>query len=78
MAVCESRQRVTASDEDRMREIFEFTARTFKTSRPVPFGALIVNTKTGKRLMIATNAVMRRMTRALTAKRAPYAWPARS
>jgi tRNA(adenine34) deaminase len=40
-----------------MREVYEFTARTLKTSRPVPFGALIVNTKTGKRLMIGTNAV---------------------
>src|SRR6202140_751174 len=49
---------VTAVDEERMREVCEFTARTLKTSRPVPFGALIVNTKTGKRLMIATNAVM--------------------
>jgi tRNA(Arg) A34 adenosine deaminase TadA len=49
---------VTAVDEERMRQVCEFTARTLKTSRPVPFGALIVNTKTGKRLMIATNAVM--------------------
>src|SRR6202790_1476680 len=48
----------TAADEERMREVYEFTSRTLKTSRPVPFGALIVNTKTGKRLMIATNAVM--------------------
>lgn len=50
--------RVTPEDEERMRELFEFTARTLKTSKPVPFGALIVNTKTGKRLMIATNAVL--------------------
>jgi tRNA(adenine34) deaminase len=49
---------VTRADEDRMREVYEFTVRTLKTSRPVPFGALIVDTKTGKRLMIATNAVM--------------------
>lgn len=46
-------------DETRMREIAEFTARTFQTSRPVPFGALIVDTKTGRRLIRATNAVMR-------------------
>ena len=46
-------------DEERMREIYEFTARTLETARPVPFGALIVNTRTGKRLMRATNAVMR-------------------
>jgi tRNA(Arg) A34 adenosine deaminase TadA len=49
---------VTAADEERMREVYEFTARTLKTARPVPFGALIVNSKTGKRLMIGTNAVM--------------------
>ncbi len=42
-----------------MREIFEFTARSLKTTRPVPFGALIVDTRTGKRLMRATNAVLR-------------------
>jgi len=48
-----------ATDEELMREVFEFTARSLKTSRPVPFGALIVNTLTGKRLMIATNAVRR-------------------
>jgi tRNA(Arg) A34 adenosine deaminase TadA len=51
--------RVTAMDEGRMREIFEFTARSLKTTRPVPFGALIVNTHTGERLMRATNAVLR-------------------
>ena len=42
-----------------MRELYEFTARTLETTHPVPFGALIVNTKTGDRLMRATNAVMR-------------------
>jgi tRNA(Arg) A34 adenosine deaminase TadA len=45
-------------DEDRMREVFQFTAITLETSHPVPFGALIVDTRTGKRLMMATNAVM--------------------
>jgi tRNA(Arg) A34 adenosine deaminase TadA len=50
---------VTALDEQRMREIFRFTARTLETAHPVPFGALIVNTRTGQRLMRATNAVMR-------------------
>jgi tRNA(Arg) A34 adenosine deaminase TadA len=48
---------VAKIDEDRMREVYEFTASTLKTTRPAPFGALIVNTKTGKRLMITTNAV---------------------
>ncbi len=41
-----------------MREVFRFTAKTLGTAHPVPFGALIVNTRTGKRLMLATNAVM--------------------
>jgi tRNA(Arg) A34 adenosine deaminase TadA len=50
---------VTELDEERMREVFRFTARTLETARPVPFGALIVNTKSGEMLMRATNAVMR-------------------
>jgi tRNA(Arg) A34 adenosine deaminase TadA len=50
---------VTPLDEERMREVVQFTARTMNTSRPVPFGALIVHTKRGERLMRATNAVMR-------------------
>jgi tRNA(Arg) A34 adenosine deaminase TadA len=48
----------TRLDEDRMRELYRFTARSLTTSRPVPFGALIVATKTGTPLMEATNAVM--------------------
>jgi tRNA(Arg) A34 adenosine deaminase TadA len=54
-----ARSRVTRLDEERMREICRFTARTLDTARPVPFGALIVHSKTGRRLMRATNAVMR-------------------
>jgi tRNA(adenine34) deaminase len=46
-------------DEERMRDLVRFTARTFDTASPSPFGALIVHTKTGKELMRATNAVMR-------------------
>ncbi len=42
-----------------MRALYRFTARTMNTPRTVPFGALIVDTRTGKRLMRATNAVMR-------------------
>lgn len=53
------RSRVTPLDEERMREVYRFTARTMNTAHPAPFGALIVNTKTGERLMCATNAVMR-------------------
>src|ERR1700687_2741106 len=60
MAVAASgRTKATALDEERMREIYKFTARTLETPRPVPFGALIVHTKTGERLMRATNAVVR-------------------
>lgn len=49
----------TERDAARMREIYAFTARTLITARPVPFGALIVDTRTGERLMRATNAVRR-------------------
>ena len=52
------RARVRPFDEDCMRAVFRFTARTLTTPRPVPFGALIVNTRTGKLLMQATNAVI--------------------
>jgi len=48
----------TRLDKDRMRALYRFTARTLATARPVPFGALIVQTKTGKPLIEATNAVM--------------------
>jgi tRNA(adenine34) deaminase len=49
----------TPLDEERMRELVRFTARTLETPYPAPFGALIVHTKSGERLMRATNAVMR-------------------
>jgi tRNA(Arg) A34 adenosine deaminase TadA len=52
------RARVNSVDEERMRDVFGFTARTLKTARPVPFGALIVDTNTGERLMRATNNVL--------------------
>jgi tRNA(Arg) A34 adenosine deaminase TadA len=48
---------VNSRDEERMAEIVAFTAKTLHTPRPVPFGALIVNTKTGERLLRAVNAV---------------------
>jgi len=51
--------RHVATDEERMREVFQFTARSLKTAHPVPFGALIVNTRTGETLMRGTNAVLR-------------------
>jgi tRNA(Arg) A34 adenosine deaminase TadA len=58
-AVAAVRASVTSLDEERMRQIYRFTARTLETSRPVPFGALIVDTHTGQCLMQATNAVAR-------------------
>jgi hypothetical protein len=45
---------VASLDEERMRELVRFTARTLETAHPAPFGALIVNTKSGERLMQAT------------------------
>jgi tRNA(Arg) A34 adenosine deaminase TadA len=48
-----------ALDEQHMREIYRFTARTLQTKHPVPFGALIVDSRSGKTLMRATNAVRR-------------------
>jgi len=40
-----------------MRSIAAYTALTLETPNPVPFGADIVNTKTGERLMRGYNAV---------------------
>jgi len=42
-----------------MRDLCRFTARTLETKHPVPFGALIVSTRTGEPLIRATNAVRR-------------------
>jgi tRNA(Arg) A34 adenosine deaminase TadA len=44
-------------DAERMRALAKWTARTLETVRPVPFGAEIVHSDTGERLMRATNAV---------------------
>ena len=44
-------------DGERMRELAAWTALTLETASPVPFGADIVNTRTGERLMRAHNAV---------------------
>ena len=40
-----------------MASLVAFTAKTLETASPVPFGALIVETATGKMLMRAVNAV---------------------
>jgi len=44
-------------DEKRMKALVRFTAKTLETESPVPFGALIVESATGKTLMRAINAV---------------------
>jgi tRNA(Arg) A34 adenosine deaminase TadA len=59
VAAAEESAGITLRDEACMREIYGFTARTLETKSPVPFGALIVSTRSGKRLMRATNAVRR-------------------
>jgi len=46
-------------DEERMAELVRFTARTLETASPVPFGAMIVNSASGERLVRAVNAVRR-------------------
>jgi tRNA(adenine34) deaminase len=44
-------------DEERMAALAAFTARSMKTSHPVPFGASIVDTRSGEMLLRALNAV---------------------
>jgi tRNA(Arg) A34 adenosine deaminase TadA len=44
-------------DQTRMRALAAWTALTFETPNPVPYGAEIVHTKSGERLMRAANAV---------------------
>jgi tRNA(Arg) A34 adenosine deaminase TadA len=46
------------ADLEHMRAIASFTARSLETSRPRPFGASIVHTKTGQTLLRALNAVV--------------------
>jgi tRNA(Arg) A34 adenosine deaminase TadA len=48
---------VSAIDRERMRSVAAFTAETLSTDYPVPFGADIVSTATGERLMRAVNRV---------------------
>lgn len=46
-------------DEAIMTELVRYTARSFRTPQPVPFGAAIVDTGSGELLYRARNAVMR-------------------
>jgi tRNA(Arg) A34 adenosine deaminase TadA len=48
---------IARTDTARMDEVIRFTARTLLTNSPVPFGALIVDTKTGAPLVKAVNSV---------------------
>jgi tRNA(Arg) A34 adenosine deaminase TadA len=48
---------VSAADRERMRALAAWTALTFDTPNPVPYGAEIVSSKSGERLMRAANAV---------------------
>lgn len=47
----------TAFDIERLSALARWTARSLDTPRPVPFGAEIVHSATGQRLMRALNAV---------------------
>lgn len=48
---------VRTIDGERMRSVAAFTAETLSTDHPVPFGADIVSTAAGERLMRAVNRV---------------------
>src|ERR1700677_1086727 len=48
---------VSAMDRERMRSVAAFTAETLSTDHPMAFGADIVSTATGERLMRAVNRV---------------------
>jgi tRNA(Arg) A34 adenosine deaminase TadA len=48
---------VSGVDRERMRALAAWTALTFDTPSPVPYGAEIVSTSSGERLMRAANAV---------------------
>jgi tRNA(Arg) A34 adenosine deaminase TadA len=47
----------SGADAQHMRDLAAFTALTMDTPNPVPFGAEIVDSKSGKSLIRATNAV---------------------
>ena len=48
---------VSAMDRERMRSVAAFTAETLSTDHPMPFGADILSTPSGERLMRAVNRV---------------------
>ena len=50
-------QRMTARDHEHMAALVTFTGKSMKADKPVPFGSSIVETRTGKLLLKALNAV---------------------
>jgi tRNA(Arg) A34 adenosine deaminase TadA len=46
-----------SADEAHLRALVKFTGLSFRTPRPVPFGALIVDSQSGETLIRARNAV---------------------
>ena len=42
-------------DETRIADLARFTERSFSTDSPVPFGAMVLNTRTGERLVRTVN-----------------------
>ena len=60
MSVGQPSVRDTAAvDETHITALVKYTALSLSTPRPVPFGALIVNSESGETLMRARNAVAR-------------------
>jgi tRNA(adenine34) deaminase len=53
------RPRNSNEDTERMKALIAFTSHSLRTERPRPFGASIVETKSGKTLLRALNNVMR-------------------
>src|SRR6201996_5949190 len=51
------RMSVEQADEARLKSLVKFTALSFRTPRPIPFGAMIVDSQTGETLLRARNAV---------------------
>jgi tRNA(adenine34) deaminase len=45
----------TITDENYIAELARFTERSFLTDSPVPFGAMVLNTRTGERLVRTVN-----------------------
>lgn len=43
------------TDENHLTDLARFTERTFLSDSPVPFGAMVLNTQTGKRLVRTVN-----------------------